>query len=112
MRPDEPGREGGDRRHHDDREERFACRLRSLRAGTLRPFALVPPIYVTGHRNPDADSIAAAIGYAELKRRLDSGNEYKPVRLGELNAQTSWLIERAGAPVPTCCPTSSCGCAT
>ena len=64
----------------------------------------MPPIYVTGHRNPDADSIAAAIGYAELKRRLDSGNEYKPVRLGELNAQTSWLIERAGAPVPDLLP--------
>ena len=31
----------------------------------------MPPIYVTGHQNPDADSIAAAIGYAELKRRLD-----------------------------------------
>ena len=33
-------------------------------------------IYVTGHRNPDLDSIASAIGYAELKRRLDGGNEY------------------------------------
>ncbi len=64
----------------------------------------MPPIYVTGHRNPDADSIAAAIGYAELKRRLDPGTEYTPVRLGELNAQTSWLIERAGAPVPDLLP--------
>ena len=49
----------------------------------------MPPIYVTGHRNPDADSIAAAIGYAELKRRLDPRNEYLPVRLGEPNAQTA-----------------------
>src|SRR5689334_22900100 len=39
----------------------------------------VPPIYVTGHRNPDTDSIASAIGYAELKRRLDPHNEYVPV---------------------------------
>ena len=37
---------------------------------------LVPAIYVTGHRNPDTDSIASAIGYAELKRRLDPRNEY------------------------------------
>ena len=28
-------------------------------------------IYVTGHRNPDTDSIASAVGYAELKGRLD-----------------------------------------
>jgi manganese-dependent inorganic pyrophosphatase len=64
----------------------------------------VPPIYVTGHQNPDADSIAAAIGYAELKRRLDPRNQYLPVRLGEPNAQTAWLIERSGAPLPELLP--------
>jgi manganese-dependent inorganic pyrophosphatase len=58
------------------------------------------PIYVTGHRNPDTDSIAAAIGYAELKGRLDPRNEYIPVRLGECNSQTRWLLERSGAPEP------------
>jgi manganese-dependent inorganic pyrophosphatase len=57
-------------------------------------------IYVTGHQNPDADSIASAIGYAELKGRLATGNEYVPVRLGEVNAQTRWLLERSGAPEP------------
>ena len=31
----------------------------------------MPTVYVTGHRNPDTDSIASAIGYAELKGRLD-----------------------------------------
>jgi manganese-dependent inorganic pyrophosphatase len=35
----------------------------------------VRPIYITGHRNPDTDSIASAIGYAELKARLDPNNE-------------------------------------
>jgi manganese-dependent inorganic pyrophosphatase len=61
-------------------------------------------IYVTGHRNPDADSIASAIGYAELKGRLDPRNGYVPVRLGEPNAQTSWLIEKSGAPLPDFLP--------
>jgi manganese-dependent inorganic pyrophosphatase len=61
-------------------------------------------IYVTGHRNPDADSIASAIGYAELKRRLDPSNEYVPVRLGGMNAQTRWLLERSGAPEPEFLP--------
>ena len=57
-------------------------------------------IYVTGHRNPDTDSIASAIGYAELKRRLDPDNEYVPVRLGEVNAQTRWVLDRSSAEEP------------
>ena len=61
-------------------------------------------IYVTGHKNPDADSIGAAIGYAELRGRLDPANDYVPVRLGEPNAQTRWLLERSGAPVPDLLP--------
>jgi manganese-dependent inorganic pyrophosphatase len=61
-------------------------------------------VYVTGHRNPDADSIAAAIGYAELKNRLADGDSYQPVRLGEPNAQTSWLIERSEAALPEFLP--------
>jgi manganese-dependent inorganic pyrophosphatase len=64
----------------------------------------VPQIYVTGHRNPDTDSIAAAIGYAELRNRLDAENEYVPVRLGDVNSQTRWVLERAGAPEPVLLP--------
>jgi manganese-dependent inorganic pyrophosphatase len=60
----------------------------------------VRPIYITGHRNPDTDSIASAIGYAELKGRLDPNNEYVAARLGDLNSQTRWLLERAGAREP------------
>jgi manganese-dependent inorganic pyrophosphatase len=61
-------------------------------------------VYVMGHRNPDTDSIASAIGYAELKGRLDPHSEYVPVRLGELNAQTRWVLERSGAPEPDLLP--------
>jgi manganese-dependent inorganic pyrophosphatase len=61
-------------------------------------------VYVTGHQNPDADSIAAAIGYAELRGRLDPKSRYVPVRLGEPNTQTEWLIERSGAPLPDLLP--------
>jgi manganese-dependent inorganic pyrophosphatase len=64
----------------------------------------MPPIYVTGHRNPDTDSIASAIGYAELKRRLDPNNDYVPVRLGDINSQTRWVLERSGAPEPKLLP--------
>jgi manganese-dependent inorganic pyrophosphatase len=61
-------------------------------------------IYVTGHRNPDTDSIAAAVGYSELKGRIDSGNRYVPVRLGDINAQTRWVLDRSGAPEPDFLP--------
>jgi manganese-dependent inorganic pyrophosphatase len=64
----------------------------------------VPSIYVTGHRVPDTDSIGSAVGYAELKQRLDPSNEYVPVRLGDLNAQTQWVLERSGAPTPDFLP--------
>src|SRR3954471_21470325 len=66
--------------------------------------ACVSTIYVTGHRNPDTDSISAAIGYAELKRRLDPRHDYVPVRLGDVNAQTAWVLERAGAQEPEFLP--------
>jgi len=60
----------------------------------------VATIYVTGHRNPDLDSIGSAIGYAELCGRLDAGHEYVPARLGPVNAQTAWALERARAEEP------------
>jgi manganese-dependent inorganic pyrophosphatase len=60
----------------------------------------VATIYVSGHRNPDTDSIASAIGYAELRGRLDPDDDYVPVRLGDCNAQTRWLLERSGAQEP------------
>lgn len=61
-------------------------------------------IYVTGHRNPDTDSIAAAIGLAELRGRLNPEGTYVPVRLGDLNAQTEWVLEQAGAEAPEYLP--------
>lgn len=27
-------------------------------------------IYITGHRNPDSDSICASLGYADLKKTI------------------------------------------
>ncbi len=64
----------------------------------------MPPVYVSGHRNPDTDSIGSAIGYAELKSRLDPHTDYVPVRLGDLNPQTRWVLEQADAPTPELLP--------
>src|SRR5919199_1240839 len=60
----------------------------------------MPHVYVTGHKNPDTDSIASAIGYAELKNLVDPDNVYAPARLGEVNAQTEWALRKSGAKNP------------
>jgi manganese-dependent inorganic pyrophosphatase len=73
---------------------------RPTKTGSGRDNSNVQTTYVSGHRNPDTDSIAAAVGYAELKRQLDPENEYLPVRLGDLTPQTKWALERSGAQSP------------
>jgi manganese-dependent inorganic pyrophosphatase len=56
-------------------------------------------IYVIGHRNPDTDSVASAIAYAQLKREL--GNERVTAAMaGALNPQTTWLLSRLGMEAP------------
>ncbi|MBA3425476.1 MAG: putative manganese-dependent inorganic diphosphatase [Rubrobacter sp.] len=64
----------------------------------------MPHIYVTGHRNPDTDTIASAIGYAEFKNLVDPDNHYASARLGEVNPQTAWALERSGAEAPALLP--------
>lgn len=49
-------------------------------------------VYITGHRRPDSDSIVAAIAYAELKNR--QGINAVACRLGELQEETKYLLER------------------
>ncbi len=57
------------------------------------------PIFVTGHRNPDTDSIVAAMAYAALQNALGN-REYIPVRLGEVNDETQLALERFGFDPP------------
>ena len=57
-------------------------------------------VYVTGHKNPDTDTIASAIGYAAYKNLVDPDNFYAPARLGEVNSQTAWALKKSGAEEP------------
>ena len=57
------------------------------------------PIYVFGHRNPDTDSVVSAMAYAALMNALGEG-EYVPARLGHLNDETSFLLNRFGFEAP------------
>lgn len=49
-------------------------------------------IYIIGHKNPDTDSICSAISYAYLKNKL-TGLNYVPMRAGELNAETEYVLK-------------------
>ncbi len=62
----------------------------------------VQKVVVIGHTNPDTDSICAAIAYAELKNRT-SDLVCEPRRAGKLNAETGYVLQRFGVPVPRMC---------
>ncbi len=55
-------------------------------------------IYITGHKNPDTDSICSAIAYAELKRR--HAMDALPVRIGDINRETEFVLKYFGVDVP------------
>lgn len=56
-------------------------------------------VYVTGHRNPDSDSICAAISYAELKNKIGDIPAV-PVRLGNVNRETQFILDYFNVKAP------------
>jgi manganese-dependent inorganic pyrophosphatase len=56
-------------------------------------------ILVIGHRNPDTDAIASAVGYAWVLNNI-GGDSYTPGRTGEVNAQTAFALDRFGITAP------------
>jgi len=56
-------------------------------------------VYVIGHRNPDTDSIASALAYADLKR-LQGHTGVRAAMAGSPNPQTSYILERLGLEPP------------
>jgi manganese-dependent inorganic pyrophosphatase len=66
----------------------------------------VPRVYparvqtiVIGHKNPDMDSICAAIGYAELKR-LSGWQDVIAARAGSTNPRIDYVLNRFGLEAP------------
>jgi len=56
------------------------------------------PIYIFGHKNPDTDSICSAIALANLESKL--GKKTIPCRLGDINRETKFVLEKFGAEEP------------
>ena len=63
-------------------------------------------VWIIGHKNPDTDSICAAICYAYLKNVLEEPKlrsdrvKFIPKRAGAINAETAYVLEQFGAEVP------------
>jgi manganese-dependent inorganic pyrophosphatase len=60
---------------------------------------MIKTTYIIGHRNPDTDSIASAIGYAALKQRLGDSTVIAAMA-GVPNPQTRYILDRLGIPEP------------
>lgn len=56
-------------------------------------------VWVVGHKNPDTDSICAAIAYAYLKNQTEK-KEHVAKRAGNINEETRYVLEYFGAEEP------------
>ena len=56
-------------------------------------------VYVSGHRNPDTDSICSAIAYSYLLKAINRYNAM-PVRLGKVNRETVYVLKRLDVEIP------------
>ena len=56
-------------------------------------------VYITGHKNPDTDSIVSAMAYAALKNALGQ-RQYQAARLGQISDETHTVLERFGFEPP------------
>lgn len=65
---------------------------------------LMADIYITGHRNPDLDSVCSAYVYASLKNKLDKDNNYIAVRCGHLSDSSHKILDALNIDVPPYMP--------
>lgn len=57
-------------------------------------------VYIIGHRNPDTDSICSAMSYAALRNSLEEPERYIPVRIGDVGAETMFVLDHFGLEPP------------
>ena len=61
-------------------------------------------VFIVGHKNPDNDSIAAAVSYAYLKNALEAKKaepeaEYVACCLGPLPQESATILEQVACPL-------------
>ncbi len=50
-------------------------------------------INIVGHKNPDTDSICAALSYCWLKKQIDPKGEYEARRAGSVNRESQFVLD-------------------
>ena len=58
----------------------------------------IDKIWVTGHKNPDSDSVCSAIAYAEYKKK--NGYNACAARLGDISRETEFILNYFKIPIP------------
>ncbi len=57
-------------------------------------------VWIVGHKNPDTDSVCAAIAYADLKNKTEEG-VFEAKRCGHMNEETKYVLEHFGVNAPS-----------
>lgn len=63
-------------------------------------------VYIVGHKNPDLDSIASALGY-QVYRHSQGDFNYIAIRCGEANPVTEWVFKKFQTQLPILVPNIS-----
>ena len=61
-------------------------------------------VYITGHRNPDLDSLCSAYAYAALKNQIDPERDYQAVRCGQVSESIEKQLAIVGVEAPPLMP--------
>ncbi len=84
----------------EDMEKFMEMEEKKDEAGLGTPGLHRRTVCVVGHKNPDTDSICSAISYAYLKNQEKSSYTYLPMRAGQINTETQYVLERFGVKHP------------
>ena len=57
-------------------------------------------IYIIGHKSPDLDSVASAIGYADFKNKQENTNIYIPTITADINQVTKFVLDKFNFDIP------------
>ena len=57
-------------------------------------------VFVVPHKNADTDGVAAAIGYAFFKNKLEKTTKYKAAIPGKLNSETLFVLDKVKMKAP------------
>lgn len=83
----------------NDAKEHLRYRVADAEKDFRMSYSETNSVWVIGHKNPDTDSICAAIAYAALKNETER-EHYEPKRAGAMNGETTYVLNYFGVEPP------------